>query len=276
MSNEVNNLASSFVAMAQAFEQLPIVKAELESANTHIEEYAKQVQRLEMRLMDAKEELDLAHAATRKAEVERDHAETMFLETDSKLDSAKSVLNTLIGNAGAFLQAVEPPKPEPEPVVEPVPTFEHHEREIDQVAAMEAPQAVDPTIAPSWAMPTPSPYTAPDGSAVSDESVASSPQGESAPLPSVTTSMQEDATSPSPTAISSGVKNTASASTQSSEGVSVPLDPTPAMESSSENVSPDFPPRKPYEGQRYTDWPAYVSLVEWLNGGGTEELYYAK
>lgn len=46
MSNEVNNLASSFVAMAQAFEKLPIVQSQLDQANTMIENYAKHIQSL--------------------------------------------------------------------------------------------------------------------------------------------------------------------------------------------------------------------------------------
>jgi hypothetical protein len=259
MSNEVNNLASSFVAMAQAFEKLPIVQAELDTAHTHIDRQLETIQRLEMRLMQAKEELDLAHTATRKAEVERDHAETMFLETDDKLIQAKNVFKSLIGDAGDFLRVVEPPKPEP--IVEPAP--EVVERAVDPTSALEttgtttamdatsatetveASQPADPTAAPSWATPTSESRIVPEGGAVSAESVASS-------------------------------------TTPSASEVAPSSDPTPATESfSGKDLSGSTETErlnlgKPYEGKRYTDVPFYVSLVEWLNGGGTEEAYYAR
>lgn len=215
-------------------------------------------------------------------EVERDHAETMFLETDDKLSKAKDVLKILAGNAGDFLRVVEPPQPEPvieqppvneiyapestpvqgqsaqdptvqsEPMSQNTASFETvasqenalQGQPVSQPETVEAVSPTDPTVAPSWATPT-SPSIAAETSAVSGESVASS----------------------------------------NTEGVSVRQDPTPATGSSSgsdlsgltENaVQLDRLPTKPYEGKRYTDVPFYVSLVEWLNGGGTEEAYYAR
>lgn len=196
MSNDVNNLAHSFVAMAQAFERLPQVQAELEESRQLHKETLDATQRLELRLIDMKNELDAAHAATRKAEVERDHAETMFLETDDKLQKSLDVLKVVIGDANDFLRAVEPPKPEPEPVAEvkvgasevdpfanepqPTPTQVGEDVAYSYPPAEEAPHSTPPLVAPSWATPSFEQPTAPGASAVSGESAASSTMGENA------------------------------------------------------------------------------------------------
>jgi hypothetical protein len=272
MSNEVNNLAASFVAMAQAFEELPKVRQELEAKSHDFDTAQDMIQNLQLRIMDYKNQLDEANARTRKAEVERDHAETMFLETDSKLDAAKGVLNALMGNASDFLRAVEPPKPEPEPVIETTPEPKHDmfpEPEYYQKAE----SAPTPTDASSTASSFNSLLAAPDASAASGESVASSTMGESASSPISATAQATSSTSDAMTA-------TSSAHLSDAPEVASPSDPTQGTVSSSEsglNVSTDsVPSLRPYAGKRYTDVPFYVSLVEWLNGGGTEEAYYAK
>jgi len=278
MSNEVNNLAASFVAMAQAFEELPKIREQLNHAEHIAEERSEVIQTLQLRIIDYKNQLDEAHALTRKAEVERDHAETMFLETDGKLDAAKSVLSTLMGNADAFLRAVEPPKPEPVAPVEPTPTFEHHEQEIDQIAAKvdptppstyvqspfsydrdgpqasEAPHSVDPTSAPSWATPSSSQSSAPDVGGASGESVASSTTGESATTPT------------EPSSTNDGGLNTGPSSIEGYEGVSVPSDPTPATESSFESVSPGLTQSEaqPEPEPRYTpEWYLWADSTDY-------------
>lgn len=106
MSNP--NFVNDLVMMAKAYEELPGVKADLDAANTQIEAYARQVQNLEMRLIDRANELDAAHAATHKAEVERDHAETMFLETDDRLNAFKRLVSAFQTDVGMLTAAAEP------------------------------------------------------------------------------------------------------------------------------------------------------------------------
>lgn len=106
MSNP--NFVSDLVAMAKAFEELPEIKAQLE-AKSHDHAVSQQmIQRLELRLIDLKTELDAAHAATRKVEVERDHAERMFLETDDRLNAFRRLLGSFQTEAGALIAAAEP------------------------------------------------------------------------------------------------------------------------------------------------------------------------
>jgi hypothetical protein len=254
MSNDVNNLAHSFVAMAQAFERLPQVQAELDKANDQIEAYAKQVQRLEMRLIDRANEIDNLNAKVRTVEVERDHAETMFLETDERLQALRGIFTHFTHSVDGFIKASEP-----EPVAEhhddfgakldaPMPEVKvgasEGERAVDPtpqpslntsasqdgstaidaptaVVSEEAPHSVDPTSAPSKGRLDFLQRGAPDVGAASGESAASSTTGESAERPTSS--------------------DWASTNTEGSEGntsgVSVPTDPTPATESSSTNVS---------------------------------------
>jgi hypothetical protein len=253
MSNDVNNLAHSFVAMAQAFERLPQVQAELDKANDQIEAYAKQVQRLEMRLIDRANEIDNLNAKVRTVEVERDHAETMFLETDERLQALRGIFTHFTHSVDGFIKASEPepvaepkaidnplyadPQQDQSAVGEPVTSTDHTPASADIASitsepvhsgsadaapqAEEAPHSVDPTSAPSKGRLDFLQRGAPDAGAVSAESAASSTMGESAERPTSS--------------------DWASTNTEGSEGntsgVSVPTDPTPATESSSTNVS---------------------------------------
>jgi hypothetical protein len=234
--------------MAKAFEELPKVQAELESAKHDINGYLATIQRLELRLIDRANEIDNLNVKVRTVEVERDHAETMFLETDDKLIKAKSVLQTLIGNAGDFLRVVEPPKPEPEPVAEPKaevdpyvnePTLTENDKSVAYPPTEEAPHSVDPIAAPSWAANTLPQGSAPDAGAASDESAASSTTGERAADPTASATPSETGNAVTSGTASSSESVSAQPTTDSSsqqEG-SVPSDPTPATESSSESGS---------------------------------------
>jgi hypothetical protein len=283
MSNP--NFVNDLVMMAKAFEELPTVKAALEAKSHDFDVAQQMIQRLELRLIDAKNEIDAAHAATRKAEVERDHAETMFLETDSKLDQAKAVLNTLIGNAGSFLQAVEPPKPEP--VAEPEPTpgqsavGESTASDTTAPASAEAASQTgnagvgsEPTAteqgqreggptAPLQEASHSQPSSAPDVGDVSAESVASSTMGESATDP---IHQQFPNTSASPDGSTATDAPTADAS---SEAVSVPTDPTQATESSSTNVSDALASPQPEDDVGYHNEPSaggdYLAWSAWCD-----------
>lgn len=113
MSNP--NFVSDLVAMAKAFEELPIVQEALRGSEHQRSQLSDLVQRLELRIIDLKTELDAAHAATRKVEVERDHAERMFLETDDRLNAFRRLVQAFDTDVKSLVQAAEPePKPEPE------------------------------------------------------------------------------------------------------------------------------------------------------------------
>jgi hypothetical protein len=295
MSNP--NFVNDLVMMAKAFEELPKVQAELESAKHDINGYLATIQRLELRLIDRANEIDNLNAKVRTVEVERDHAETMFLETDGKLDAAKSVLSTLMGNAGAFLQAVEPPKPEP--VVENKFSDEMREQAQDQTVkvgasegervvdptlidttapsgtsdmgnvsrAEEAPQAVDPTSAPSWAANTSPQESAPDVGGVSGESAASSTTGESATDPTAVAQSSETGDAVISGTASSSENASASSTTDSSsqkEG-SVSSDPTQATESSSESGSSALASPPEPELRYSPEWYQWADAVGYWN-----------
>ena len=113
MSNP--NFVSELVLMAKAMEELPIVQQELHDVKASYSDALDRIQRLELRLIDASNEIASAHEASRKMEVERDHAERMFLETDDRLNAFRRLLAGFQSEAGALVAAAEPEaKPEPE------------------------------------------------------------------------------------------------------------------------------------------------------------------
>lgn len=121
MSPNVGNFVQDLVHMAQATERLPLVEAELERANTAVEAYATQVQRLEMKLIDRANEIDTLHAKVREAEQGRDAAETMFLECDDKLSAFRRLAQSFSSDLTSLVKAQEPVPPVAIPVEEPLP-----------------------------------------------------------------------------------------------------------------------------------------------------------
>ena len=103
-----NSLVHDLVEMAKAMETLPQVRQELGDANIAIERLAKQVQSLELRLIDRANEIDSLNTQVRKAEAERDSAESMFLETDDKLLAFRRLVSAFSTDAATLLRAQEP------------------------------------------------------------------------------------------------------------------------------------------------------------------------
>ena len=155
-----NSLVHDLVEMAKAMERLPELQAELNSANDQVEAYARQVQRLELTLIDRSNEIDNANAARRKAEAERDSAESMFLETDDKLLAFRRLVSAFSTDAATLLRAQEP-------AVEP--QVEQAIRE--DIVHLETTSDPAPTSGQSEAGPTPDPVLmeapAPSGEASS-------------------------------------------------------------------------------------------------------------
>lgn len=113
----IGDLASSFVEMAKAYEELPRIKAELAEANRAFNHASDTIQRLELKLIDRNTTIDELHAKVREAEVARDDAELRFLEADEKLGKVAKALQVAGESVGLALR-----RPEPvitEPVAEP-------------------------------------------------------------------------------------------------------------------------------------------------------------
>ena len=298
MTRDVSSFVGDLVQMAKAMEELPHVQAELAEAQASNLRLSETVGQREESILKLKAQIEALQAEKRSLEVERDTAQFQVLEEQEARDQALAFVKMVAGNAASLLKAVEPPMPQPEPqpdpAIDPGPAIsgafettegvpvaqgEDHPTTAGGAEASLGQSEALPTSAPFPAPSTP-PSTAADSGAVFAESAASSQRAESAQSPTATSSTQEDATSQSQSATSSGVESMASVSTQPSEGVSVPSDPTLGQKASSSDnaLQPSTPaqPDRPYAGKRYTDVPYYVSLVEWLSGGGTEELYYAR
>lgn len=195
MSNP--NFVSDLVAMAKAFEELPIVQEALRGSEYQRSQLSDLVQRLELRIIDLKTELDAAHAATRKVEVERDHAERMFLETDDRLNAFRRLVQAFDTDVKSLVQAAEPEsKPEPAQDM----------KQIGEDVAY--------------------PYPADPGPAIGG---AFEGQGDVDPTAST------DSTFASLNVSTQPVETQTTASSDTDAGVSVQPDPTQATESSSES-----------------------------------------
>lgn len=208
MSNP--NFVSDLVAMAKAFEELPEVKAELEATRHDFSVAQDQIQQLQLRIIDLKNAKDEAYANIRKVEVQRDHAEQMFLETDERLNAFRRLVQAFDTDVKSLVKAEEPePTSAPTAPAEVLPS-------VDPVSVSSDPTTASPTPATS-ASPT--------------EDASST--GERAVDPTTATTQASPDTATTTDAFS--VENT---STNAPE-VASPSDPTLAMESSSENVSSD-------------------------------------
>jgi hypothetical protein len=107
-----NSLVHDLVQMAQAMEQLPMVRDELRDTQARLDAALNTVQRLESKLMDRATEIEGLHIQIRDLEVARDNAELSFLEAEDRTEKALAFVRTVFGNAGQLLQAVEPVKEE--------------------------------------------------------------------------------------------------------------------------------------------------------------------
>lgn len=203
MSNP--NFVNDLVMMAKAFEELPIVTAQRDELGALLETERDTVRDREATILKLKQELDAAHAATRKAEVERDHAETMFLETDDKLNTLRGIFTHFTHSVDGFLKASEPVSIEPAPAAAPEPVLPP--QEVNQ-AAPAVPYEPKPDADVIEAL----------GQREPDPTVEASAGSELAPAASQPVVSQADASTET--------------ATDTSEGVSVSADPTPESDTS--------------------------------------------
>lgn len=117
------NFVHDLVQMAKAFEELPQVQAELTTARSTINDQQATIQRLELKLLDRANEIDNLNAAVLKAEVERDHAEHMFLETDDRLNALRGLIRGFQGEVDTLDKVAEFKNEVPTPSVAPAEPF---------------------------------------------------------------------------------------------------------------------------------------------------------
>jgi len=244
----VSNFVGDLVAMATAFERLPQVEADLAEARNTINAHLNTIQRLEHKLLDRANEITDAQSRIRSLEVERDDAQFHALEADDRTQRALEFIKATFGNAGALIQALEPPAtPKPEQATSDVPVSAvPAAAEVMPINSPE-PEAQRPLTDPVPSLegtPMPQPSPAPEVAASSGESST----GASADIPNPH-AMEAPSTAPT-------------------------TEPSPAPDAS-----------KPYAGKKYSevnkaardrgDFGWWETQDGWLSGGGTIDNYYA-
>lgn len=131
MSNP--NFVSDLVAMAKAFEELPTVTAERDAAKRDVQIGLERIQQLELRLIDRANEIDALNAAVRKAEVERDHAEQMFLETDDRLNAFRQLVQRFRAEVETYDAVADKPEAAESMTTEPAEPFRQEYRPTPDV-----------------------------------------------------------------------------------------------------------------------------------------------
>lgn len=250
--SNINSFVGDLVQMAQAMEQLPKVEAERDELKINLDRALDTVQSRELRIIDLNATIAELNNKVRSLEVERDDASFRVLEAEDREHNVLNTLRTVQIALGQTVDALDPPKPEPE--TEP-----------------QGSSVVDPTSSQIGS----SKDTLGDNSI--PEVVHSisevQPQGQSVTTP----------TEPSSQII--GGENTSSATGQSenpptaSTGqmeTAAPLTPAPDTDAgltTKETLSVDHG-LGPYFGKRYDAQPAYINFNDWLAGGGTEADYF--
>jgi hypothetical protein len=253
MSPNVGNFVHDLVEMAKAMEALPMIQQQLDEAEQSNLRLSETIGQRELSIMDLKSQIEALNAKLRQAEVDRESAETMFLEADERTSRALDFIKATFGNAGSLIQALEPPRPEPTPAPVPV---------------QAVPEAA-PLVMPEPVYPQPEPYTPPSSSWGQSEphptDVSATPQptwsGEAnsgaSPAEAAPMQAEDQSASPLPIATTGG---------QSSEP------DAPIVTQAASDTTTDLP----YAGKAWRDvLPRVYVYVDWIAGGGTDAGWYA-
>lgn len=120
MTHSVNDLASSFVEMAKAYERLPEVENDLTAALHTINNLHDTIASMNRTLIDRTSTIDELNSRIHDLEVSREDAELRFLECDDAKTTLERTLEGLGKDIASALAAVQPlPRAEPAPMVEP-------------------------------------------------------------------------------------------------------------------------------------------------------------
>lgn len=244
----VNDLASSFVQMAKAFEELPQVQAENRHLLEELGTYAKSLESRELHIIELKAEIDKHLASIRSLEVARDDAELRFLVLEDKTNTVEQLTDSATAMLEKIKSLIVPPKPEPVSTIQDQLAKEGHGIEpeghgsssdhpvADEPIPSDQGSSADSLSEASWATQLAEAHIAEHG----EGSPPSPGQNEADPTATGTASPSADA------------PNTFAHSTDSV---------TTAGK---------------YSNKLYEDHPYYVSYDAWIAGGGTEHDYHAR
>jgi hypothetical protein len=264
-----NSLVHDLVEMAKAMETLPQVQAELENAKLVNSMNLDTIQRLEQRLIDKATEIDTLHTKIAAAEVARDTAETMFLETDDKLVAFRHLVSAFSTDAASLLRAQEP-QPEPEPMPDPVPA-------VGQSASSPIPSAMTTDAPADTTIPTVSPM---------DQAASTADSGVSVPSdPTPATESSSGSGSEGSTQHEDWARHNAELEEVRHIPMVDPTAPSPAGPTPSPASAPidaaatvaDAPASQddnpgPYFGRKWSEvTPRVYNYNDWVRGGGTIE-----
>jgi hypothetical protein len=273
--NNPGNFVNDLVEMASAFKRLPEVEAELAEARREAAKAMDTIQRLEHKLLDRSNEITEHLSRIRSLEVERDDAQFHALEADDRTQRALDFIKATFGNAGALIQALEPPAPpKSEPAAPEVPV-----QPVQPAAPMTNPVYSDPNgqfLSTDDGKPEPNipeaaqgaplgesqtPMTSGSPSTTAHDGTHSS--ADASPAPEVAQPGEPTGTDAAPTA-----SPTPSGATDASG--------TSATEPGGFSMKPI---ERPYAGKRYSEvvkdgkhWP---TRDQWEAGGGTVDNWYA-
>jgi hypothetical protein len=288
MSNDVTNFAASLVEMAKAMERVPELERQL--AN-EIDLSTKELLRnsdLQVSLEASRRYAASLEQRCHDLEVSRDAAELRFLEADDVVSTIKSVLRRTMEDADSALKAIEPVV-EPVAVAEPQATSEPLKE--GEVWATSAIGAITNT---GWHKVEPTPVAElVSGSITATELSMNEPdqgsmyelvreQAPLSPFPDTTPStvqspedgMGKTIDQPQCNELPVSKSEVPFASTSTPPN---PVHPSPVTTSdvgSSQTEAADAKPIGPYFGLKYISVPRYMTLTEWLNGGGLEADYH--
>lgn len=252
--NVANSLVHDLVEMAKAMEQLPQVQAEAAQLRAERDECLEGIAGREATILRLKAEIESLHADKRALEVARDEAQFHALEANDRTQRALEFIKATFGNAGALIQALEPPKPEPTPAEVPVQAMPEAAPEVSEPKAIDNPLYGDPQHFGHVHEPHPADVVQPE------------------PGPAIGEGVSVQAGEP------------ASATQQGDNATTSPVSPTPDASSISD---------KPYSGRRYSDvvkginahnsgrrWDdpdakVIPTKAQWHEGGGTEDNWWA-
>lgn len=248
----VDNFVGSLVEMAKAYERMPAVEAELRKTQDYAGTLADTVAAREETILRLKAEIEALHAKQRELEVSRDDAQFHALEADDRTQRALDFIKATFGNAGALIQALEPPKAEPTVANVPV-------QAVPEASA--APEGVTNPDETS-----PKPYLEQTSEGVPFRSIYD-PNTATQPAPEVAAQPGEPASDAiTPTAETPKVSAT---DTANQEASAIGDPPT---------VDPSQKPTGPYTGRTYSSvvasghWP---TRDQWEAGGGTVDNWFA-
>lgn len=131
MSPHVGNFVQDLVEMAKAMDELPKVQLDLHNSQVEAERLAQTVQDRELAIINYKQEIDALRSQLHNAEASRDDAELRFLEIEERTAQAVSARRDLADLVNRTFDLLDPPKPQPEPIVEAKPEPHHGDLEAD-------------------------------------------------------------------------------------------------------------------------------------------------